>query len=251
LGSEVEVKLAASSTRGCRQRSRRAACNRRVCTPAPGRRNTARHESSAQTSKARTPQPMNLSTKRSLTLQLGPDTLVNKGKTKGRGDLSRLGLAIHIATRGRIDTLFCFREGARSVLEFPSRQAARRAIFEHLETYYTSLAACTHLLATGAPPTSRRVERKKLALRKVNVSALAGEAHSSFSTRPVLADTSSFRALRRGPGNCSGSPLKKRRATTFRLPRSLLSCRTRAGVDLSRTPGRFYDQNQDTRAGAP
>ncbi len=50
-----------------------------------------------------------------------------------------------------------------SNLEFPSRQAARRAIFEYLETFYTSLAACTHLLATGAPPTSRRVERKKLA----------------------------------------------------------------------------------------
>src|SRR3712207_45588 len=47
-------------------------------------------------------------------------------------------------------------------------------------------------------------------------------APSSISTRPVLADTGSPRVLRRGPGNCSCSPLKKEGTTTFRLSRGLL-----------------------------
>jgi hypothetical protein len=52
-----------------------------------------------------------------------------------------------------------------------------------------------------------------------------------------------------GPGNCSGSLLEKEGTTTFRLPHGLLFWWTRAGVGLSRPPGRFYDRKQDTRAG--
>src|SRR5215207_10816818 len=54
---------------------------------------------------------------------------------------------------------------------------------------------------------------------------------------------------RRGPGNCSGSLCRKRGATTIQLPAVLLW--TRAGAGLSRPSGRFYDRQQDTRAGAP
>jgi putative transposase len=43
-------------------------------------------------------------------------------------------------------------------LEFPSRQAARTANFEHLETFYNTRRLHTRLLSTGAPQTSRRIE---------------------------------------------------------------------------------------------
>ncbi len=45
-----------------------------------------------------------------------------------------------------------------SRLEFPSRQAAKSAIFEYLETFYNTRRLCTHLLATGVLPTLRRIE---------------------------------------------------------------------------------------------
>ncbi len=41
----------------------------------------------------------------------------------------------------------------------------------------TTSAGCTRLWVTQVPPTSRRIEWKKLASRKVNVSVLAEEAH--------------------------------------------------------------------------
>ena len=72
-----------------------------------------------------------------------------------------------------------------SKLKFPTRQSAKTAIFEYLETFYNTLAGCTHLLATGAPLTSRRIEWKKLGSRKVNVSALAGEFHTILTQRPL------------------------------------------------------------------
>ena len=45
----------------------------------------------------------------------------------------------------------------------------------------TTPAGCTHLWATEVPPTSRRIDWKKLGSRKVNVSALAEEAHTAVS----------------------------------------------------------------------
>src|SRR5829696_4587783 len=74
------------------------------------------------------------------------------------------------------------------------------------------------------------------ALPQTDVQPILGDVHSRVKLRrrrcgiqelpppsigPVLADASSPRVLRRGPGNCWGSPLKKEGATTFRLPRGL------------------------------
>jgi hypothetical protein len=64
-----------------------------------------------------------------------------------------------------------------SRMEFPTRQAAKTAIFEYLGRPSTTLAGCTHLWAIGVLRTSRRIEWEKLGSRKINVSALAGEAH--------------------------------------------------------------------------
>jgi hypothetical protein len=63
-----------------------------------------------------------------------------------------------------------------SRMKFPSQQVAKSAIFEYLEAFcYTR--RLHQLWATGAPPTSRRVESVTLRSRKVNVSVLAGEFH--------------------------------------------------------------------------
>jgi hypothetical protein len=59
--------------------------------------------------------------------------------------------------------------------EFPTRQAAKSAIFEYLGPS-TTPAGCTRHWATGAPPISRRVEWETLRSHKVNVSVLPGDS---------------------------------------------------------------------------
>jgi transposase InsO family protein len=61
-----------------------------------------------------------------------------------------------------------------STMEFPSRQDAKTAIFEYLETFYNARRFHS-ALGYRNPRASRRIECKKLKSRKVNVSALAGE----------------------------------------------------------------------------
>jgi putative transposase len=53
---------------------------------------------------------------------------------------------------------------------FPSRQAAKTAIFEYLEAFYKTHGGYTPHSATEPRQTSKRIECEKLAQRKANVS---------------------------------------------------------------------------------
>ena len=101
---------------------------------------------------------------------------------------------------------------------------------------------------------------------QTDIEAILGEVHSCvklrrrccgiqelpppfpFKARPCGCELPS--CFTKGPRQLFGlASQSKEGATTFRLPRGLLFWWTRAEVGLSRPPGRFYDQNQDTRAG--
>jgi len=73
-----------------------------------------------------------------------------------------------------------------SRMKFPSRQATKTAFPQSTWRTSTTPAGCTHLKATGVPPTSRRREWKEPGLRKVNVPALVGEAHLKGSLHNFL-----------------------------------------------------------------
>src|SRR3712207_8231270 len=65
--------------------------------------------------------------------------------------------------------------------------------------------------------------------------------------RPPRSTLFPYTTLFRSPGNCSGSPLKKGGRDDLSAS-SRSTWWTRAGVGLSRPPGRFYDRKQDTRS---
>ena len=69
-------------------------------------------------------------------------------------------------------------------LEFPSRQSAKTAFLQSIWKRSTTPAGCTHLLATGVPRSSRRIEWKKLGSPKVNLSVLAGDFQSAPMRSP-------------------------------------------------------------------
>jgi len=69
-----------------------------------------------------------------------------------------------------------------SGLEFPSRQAAKTAIFDYLETFYNTRRLRSALLGYKSPAADFEEDRiEEVASRKVNVSVLPGESHQGLA----------------------------------------------------------------------
>ena len=132
-----------------------------------------------------------------------------------------------------------------SRLQFPTRRAAKTAIFEYLETFYNTRRlhwslGYRSLWATGARPTSRRINWKRSGSRKANVSVLAGESHT-ITPSPLVPDG------RERPGGAAWAIVrtvrKLRAGVRLGRPRPLLGrrrkkCRTRRSASATKSRSR-------------